>query len=226
MRDNAGSLRHSAGAPIAAIAEPVGTWPSEASAHAPRELIVARPRERRCTGQERPEKIDPRHPCRTDSLKCRLEGKIMARRRNRPTRADRRAQERREQRRVEEDVAATVVDVASRFTCSTGVAQDFADQCEQRIEDLDFDLTCNRLALEMWEPIASDAARPVVALLHEIAAERDRHRQALVELQIRLDEYAQQEIHEHLEPVDKYQELVFRRLFEPDEQLVDATQAT
>lgn len=142
----------------------------------------------------------------------------MARRRSRPTKAERRAQERREQRRAEEDVAAAVVDTASRFTCTTGVAQDFADQCEQRTQDLDFDLACNRLALEMWEPALSDGARPVVALLRELAAERERHRDALVQLQVRLDEYAQREIHEHLEPVEQYQELVFRRLFQPDEE--------
>jgi hypothetical protein len=77
----------------------------------------------------------------------------MARHRNRPNKTDKRAKERRKEKQLAEDVAAAVEDTASRFTCTTGVAQDFADQCEQRFEDIEFDLACTRLALEMWNPV-------------------------------------------------------------------------
>ena len=62
----------------------------------------------------------------------------MARHRNRPSKTDKRAKERRKEKQLAEDVAAAVEDTTSRFTCTTGVAQDFADQCEQRYEDIEF----------------------------------------------------------------------------------------
>lgn len=147
----------------------------------------------------------------------------MARRRNRPSKTGKRANERRKERRAAEELAAAVEDTTSRFTCTTGVARDFADQCEQRVEDVEFDLVCTRLALEMWSPVPSVTARPVVELLHEVLAERERHHEALMQLGQRLDEYAQRDIHEHLEPMEQYAELVFKRLFEPSPDLdIDA----
>lgn len=139
----------------------------------------------------------------------------MARHRNQPNKADKRAKERRKEKQLADDVASAVEDTASRFTCTTGVAQDFADQCEQRIEDIEFDLVCTRLALEMWSSVPSETARPVVELLREVLAERERHQQALIRLGERLDECAQRGIHEHLEPMEQYAELVYKRLFEP-----------
>jgi hypothetical protein len=143
----------------------------------------------------------------------------MARHRNRPSKTDKRANERRKEKQAAEELAAAVEDTTSRFTCTTGVAKDFADQCEQRIEDLEFDLVCTRLALEMWNPVTSVTARPVVELLREVLAERERHHHALMQLGQRLDEYAQRGIHEHLEPMEQYAELVFKRLFEPPSDL-------
>jgi hypothetical protein len=143
----------------------------------------------------------------------------MARHRNRTTKTHKRANERRKEKQAAEELATAVEDTTSRFTCTTGVAEDFADQCEQRIYDLEFDLVCTRLALEMWGPVPSVTARPVVELLREVLAERERHHQALMQLGQRLDEYAQRDIHEHLEPMEKYAELVFKRLFEPPSDL-------
>jgi hypothetical protein len=52
-----------------------------------------------------------------------------------------------EQRLSDDKDRAVLEDMASRFSCSSGVAKDFAGQCEERITDLDFDLICSELAL-------------------------------------------------------------------------------
>ncbi|MBC7973930.1 MAG: hypothetical protein H7138_03020 [Myxococcales bacterium] len=90
-----------------------------------------------------------------------------------------------EQRLSDDKDRAVVEEMASRFSCSTGVANDFASQCETRIEDLDFDLICSDLALGFWSD-PPEAARPVVEVLRELEAERRRHLAALTQLRERL----------------------------------------
>jgi hypothetical protein len=100
-----------------------------------------------------------------------------------------------------EDLAAAVEQTTSVLTCSNNVIEDLAEQCHDGVE--------------IWSPLGADNAKPVVELLRDVLAERERHQRALIELCQRLDEYVQRDVHHHLEPVESYAELVYRRLFEP-----------
>jgi hypothetical protein len=115
-----------------------------------------------------------------------------------------------------------VEDMASKFTCSNAIARDFAEQCEERIADLDFDLICSRLALDFWsEP--PEPARPLIDALRELEAERQRHFDALTRLGERLRELTGGDVaHHHLAlPGTHYQQKIRDRLF-PDLELTAA----
>jgi len=106
--------------------------------------------------------------------------------------------------------------MASAYACSNGIARDFAEQCELRLDDLHFDLLCNQLALDFWATPPA-AAQPIVELLGELADERRRHQAALTNLRERLLETTRSEaVHQHLElPIDHYRQQVRDRIF-PD----------
>jgi hypothetical protein len=106
--------------------------------------------------------------------------------------------------------------MASAYSCSNGIARDFAEQCDLRIDDLDFDLLCSQVALDFWAA-APAAAQPVVDLLQELADERRRHQLALANLRTRLMETTKSEaVHQHLElPSDHYRQQIRDRIF-PD----------
>jgi hypothetical protein len=126
-------------------------------------------------------------------------------------------QQRQTEQRLKDDKSRAVVeDMASRFSCSSGVANDFAGQCEERMIDLDFDLICSEIALGFWvDPL--DAARPVVDALRELEVERRRHLAAITQLRERLLELSKgPAAHQHLtQPIEHYQGLVRDRLY-PD----------
>jgi hypothetical protein len=122
-----------------------------------------------------------------------------------------------ERRQREADPDRDIVeDMASKFSCSNGVARDFAGQCEERLVDLDFDLLCSQIALDFWAS-PPERARPVVEILRELAAERQRHRDALARLRERLLDFTRSEAtHHHLDhPVEHYRQQVRQALF-PD----------
>lgn len=136
----------------------------------------------------------------------------MARRQqNKPSRAEREA---RRQRRDQDQLAEMVADIASKYSCSTEIARDFAEQCENRIDDLDFDLACSNLALDFWAG-SYDRAQPVIDVLRALAVERRRHADAIADLHRRLVELTKVEaVHQHLElPASHYETEVRRRLF-------------
>jgi hypothetical protein len=109
-----------------------------------------------------------------------------------------------------------VEDMASKFSCSNGVARDFAGQCEERLVDLDFDLLCSQIALDFWVS-PPERARPVVEILRELADERQRHRDAIARLRERLLDFTRTEAtHHHLDhPIEHYRQQVRQALF-PD----------
>ena len=121
----------------------------------------------------------------------------------------------RHHRPVEQD-RAIVEDMASKFSCSNGVARDFAGQCEERLVDLDFDLLCSQLALDFCSS-PPERARPVVDVLRELADERQRHRDALAKLRERLLDFTGSDApHHHLDlPIEHYRQQVRQALF-PD----------
>lgn len=109
-----------------------------------------------------------------------------------------------------------VEDMATKYACSNGIAHDFAEQCELRIDDLGFDLLCSNLALDFWSAPPPEA-QPVVDLLCELAEERRRHQAALSSIRERLLATTHREdVHKHLSlPVEHYRQQVRGRLF-PD----------
>jgi hypothetical protein len=121
-----------------------------------------------------------------------------------------------ERRQLEAQDQAIVEDMASKYSCSNGVADDFAGQCEERLVDLDFDLLCSTLALDFWAS-PPDRAHPVVDVLRELADERQRYKEALTRLRERLLDFTRSEAaHHHLDlPVEHYRQQVRQRLF-PD----------
>lgn len=126
-----------------------------------------------------------------------------------------------QQRQTEKQAAAAqdraiVEDMAAKYTCSNAIAHDFAGQCEDRIDDLDFDLLCSQLALDFWASPPA-AAQTVVDLLRELADERRRHQAALARLRERLlGTTGSEVVHLHLElPIDHYRQQVRDRIF-PD----------
>ena len=126
-----------------------------------------------------------------------------------------------QQRQAEKQQAAArdravVEDMASKYSCSNGIAHDFAGQCEERIDDLDFDLLCSDMALDFWSSPPPEAV-PVLDLLCELAEERRRHQAALRSLRERLLATTHREdVHKHLAlPIEHYRQQVRERLF-PD----------
>lgn len=111
---------------------------------------------------------------------------------------------------------AIIEDMAKKYTCTNSIARDFASQCHERITDVDFDLLCSRLALDFWAD-PSEAAQPVVDVLRDLEAERQRYLAALTQLRDRLVELTRTNaFHEHLPlPIEHYQAQVRDRLF-PD----------
>jgi hypothetical protein len=142
----------------------------------------------------------------------------MARRRN-PSHGKTFQQRQTERKQAEEARDRTMIeDMAKTYCCSNGIARDFAEQCELRIDDLDFDLLCSTMALDFWAS-GPPAAQPVVDLLCELAEERRRHQAALTSLRERLLATTWKEaVHQHLDlPIEHYRGQVRERIFpDPD----------
>lgn len=113
-----------------------------------------------------------------------------------------------------QELDTIVEDMAAIFACSLEAARDFADQCNNRLDDLDYDLACGRTALDFWADAPSHAA-PLVEALRELVAERERHAAVLVELRQRLRELTRNDaVHHHLVlPAEHYQNQIRIRLF-------------
>jgi hypothetical protein len=129
-------------------------------------------------------------------------------------------QQRQTERRQREDQETTdlVEEMAARYSCSVGIARDFAEQCTLRLDDIDFDLACNQLALDFWSS-PPEPAQPVVEILREIAVERQRHAEALTSLRDRLTQLSDDRAtHHHLPlPREHYQRQIRDRLYpDPD----------
>lgn len=140
-------------------------------------------------------------------------GKEMTRPQNKRSEQRRRRRREREPASPELDLVA---DLAATYTCGTHVAHDYAAQCQDNREALEADLVFTRLAQEIWqdhpEPFAS-----LVAALADLAAARQRHLEAVSALEQRFTALAAQPgLHLHLEPIERYRELVHRRLFPED----------
>jgi hypothetical protein len=130
------------------------------------------------------------------------------------------AERRKRQQKRASDNSDVIQDTAAVFTCFHETARDFAYQCESGSDDLEIDLAFNSLAYEIWQD--HPRARALAVALADFIAERRRHLEALADLGRRFDALAQQELHEHLDPPEKYRALVRDRLF-PDPRSAPST---
>lgn len=106
-----------------------------------------------------------------------------------------------------------IQDSAATLSCAAETAGDFAYQCAHQQEEMDFDLSFLRLALEIWHE-HPQAAPPLLASLEELLIEQERHHQALARLGQQFEQLAADtSLHIHLDPIDRYRELVRTRLF-------------
>ena len=132
--------------------------------------------------------------------------------RKRPGWQERKRRQERADEHLFDDVAE---DTAAKFTCSTRIAEDFAEQCQSRLDELEAELEFNRVAVEMWDGRPGGA----VVLSEALAAlrvEREREREALMALRARFDALSEEgSYHEHLDPVDQWRAFVRKKLF-PD----------
>jgi hypothetical protein len=129
-------------------------------------------------------------------------------------RAERRRLRRRE--RVEAPPYDLIADTAAVYTCGAELSRDYAQQCRNNREALEADVVFTRLAHELWQG-RPGRAELLAAALGDLAAERQRHLEAITELGKRFDALVEQsDFHEHLGPSEAFRELVHRRLF-PEE---------
>jgi len=137
----------------------------------------------------------------------------MARRGKQLTQAQK---QRRQAERDERDRLEAITGMTEQLTCLAGLADHVADDCAFHVEDLAFDLASLRLAGEFWAD--HPAAQDVVAVLADLAAEYQRHRDAIAALATRLTTCVPSPAHhehDHLRPSEPYRRRVEERLYPP-----------
>ncbi len=135
----------------------------------------------------------------------------MAHRNKRNVRKQKRQRRQQHERQQEHNV---VEHSAATLSCAAATAADFAGQCTQDLEDLDRDLPYLRLALEIWREQPQSTTEALLAALEELLSERLRHQQALNQIGQQLEHLAADpSLHIHLDPIERYRELVRQRLF-------------
>jgi hypothetical protein len=104
-------------------------------------------------------------------------------------------------------------DTAATFSCSTEITKDFLFQCTDGIEAIEADLNFNRVAHEFWQDRPGHGQQIAEALVAFIQA-RESYLRALTELKPKLTDLATQvPEHDHLDPIEKYREIVRARMF-------------
>ena len=119
----------------------------------------------------------------------------------------------RRQQREKQRQDNVVKDSAATLSCAAETAGDLAYQCTHQQEELDFDLPFLRLALEIWQesPLAPPS---LLAALDELLTAQLRHRETLIRIAQHLEQLAADPaLHIHLDPIERYRELVRQRLF-------------
>jgi hypothetical protein len=121
----------------------------------------------------------------------------------------RRRRDLRDSEHQDRDFDDFVQDTAAHFTCSTETAADFAFHCQDRATDLDVDLALAQVAQEIWH----DKSQPsLLAVLADLAAEEQRHRDALAALGERFQSLVREQGHQHLDPPEAYRRLIRQRI--------------
>jgi hypothetical protein len=136
----------------------------------------------------------------------------MARNKGKLSREEKRWRHQRETQRQNDVVQHS----AAILTCAAETAGDFAYLCTEALEELDLDLPYLRLALEIWREHPNQSTQALLAALEDLLTERLRHREALNRIEQQLQHLeADPSLHIHLDPIDRYRELVRLRLYPP-----------
>jgi hypothetical protein len=101
---------------------------------------------------------------------------------------------------------------AEVLTCATEAADEFVGVCSRHLEDLEVDLPYLRVALEIWAEhpnLARPLKHSMQQLLQVLAGEYD----ALKDIKQELERLAADPApHVHLDPVERYHQLIRERL--------------
>ena len=136
----------------------------------------------------------------------------MARNKGKLSREEKRLRRQRDTQRQNDVVQHS----AAVLTCAAETAGDFAFLCTEAQKELDLDLPYLRLALEIWRESPNPSIQPLVAALDDLLTERLRHREALNRIGQQLEHLeADPSLQIHLDPIDRYRELVRLRLYPP-----------
>jgi hypothetical protein len=132
----------------------------------------------------------------------------MGRHRNKHHRTFQQRQTERRQHEEQKQLAfdTALEDMAVKYCCSRAISREFTNQCLSRLEELEFDLKCSRVALEFWSA-PTHIATPVSEVFRNLVAEHERHASMLVELNRRLTEITENAaLHQHLPlPIGHYE---------------------
>jgi len=125
-------------------------------------------------------------------------------------REEKRARREQRDRQRDEDI---VQHSASVLSCATEAADEIAGVCDHLLEELEVELPYLRLALEIWNE-HPELAQPLRAVLVELLEASVSYNQALHKAGQQLQRLAADPApHVHLEPIERYRQLVKERLF-------------
>jgi hypothetical protein len=142
----------------------------------------------------------------------------MSRKKKKPNRAGRQKQQ---EKRAKTETEELIQDTAAVFTCSYELASDFAWQCGDNVEDLESDILFNQIAIKIWRD-HSGPMKELPQVLTDLLTEKERHRDALTDLEVRFKALADMNHHEHLEHIETYRQLVRDRLALQDAEIEEA----
>src|SRR5262245_36930271 len=97
----------------------------------------------------------------------------------------RQAARKQRERQQQQELDAIVEDMAMVYTCSVETSRDFADRCSDQLDDMEYEIDCNKVALDFWSDAPANAA-PLVDALRELAAEQERHAAVIADLHRRM----------------------------------------
>ena len=143
----------------------------------------------------------------------------MSRKKKKPNRAGRQKQQ---EKRAKTETEELIQDTAAVFTCSYELASDFAWQCGDNVEDLESDILFNQIAIKIWRD-HSGPMKELPQVLTDLLTEKERHRAALTDLELRFKNLADMNHHEHLEHIETYREMVRDRLALKDSEIEEET---
>lgn len=100
-----------------------------------------------------------------------------------------------------------VRDVADTFTCSSRMTHYTVHQLDENLDDMDFDIAYNRLAVAMWRDRPGHV-EAVTAAITDLLASRERYRAELIAHRQRLEHLMAVPHDEHLHPVEDWLPLI------------------